>query len=409
MSTPPPPTPPTPPGATPATPVAASKELASTPVASPPPQQTPPKSAAIPAPTQDHFYSRVFAVTVTAVLAFALYEILTPFLGPLMWALFIAFLLYPAHTRLTVRLRNRPNLSAGLLTAAAFIMLIGPLTALSAAFAAQAGDLIDWVQNLVQSQGRERYQRLVDVPLVGPLLNWIRGTFGIRNSQIENLISQGANQIPGMLAGLGGQLFMGALNTLLGFVVMLFMLFFFVRDGHEMVIKARDLIPLEPVRRQQMIDHLASVTRAVVFGTGITILIQGAIVGLAFAVTGLSSPLVFGVLAAFLALLPFGGTAIVWLPALIYLAGNNDWGLATVMLIMGIVSSSIDNVVRPLLISGRAEVGTLAIFIGVLGGAASFGAIGIFLGPVVLALIIALIDFSVELRRSELKKTSKQT
>jgi len=348
----------------------------------------------------DRFYPRAFAVAVTAILAYVLYTILAPFMGPLLWALFIAFLLHPLHVRLTTRFGKRDNLSAGLLTVAIFIMLIGPLTALSAAFAAQAGDLLQWVQNLLATRAKDRYERLADVPMVGPLLNWMRGTLGIRNSQIENLVSQGLNHVPQMLAGFGGQLFMGALNTVFGFVVMLFMLFFFIRDGHEMVAKARELIPLAPARRQQMIDHLAAVTRAVVFGTGITILIQGAVVGLAFAFTGLSSPLVFGVLAAFLALLPFGGTAVVWIPAMLFLAGQNRWGAATVMLIMGIVSSSIDNVVRPLLISGRAEVGTLAIFIGVLGGAAAFGAIGIFMGPVILALILALIDFGVELRRS---------
>jgi len=361
---------------------------------------TPPSTPQPPSSNGDQFYSRVFAVSVAAILAYVLYAILTPFTGPLLWAIFIAFLLHPLHVKITARFGNRENVSAGLLTVLTLIMLIGPITALSAAFAAQAGDLIDWIQNLLATRAKDRYERLADVPMVGPLLNWVRGTFGIRNSQIENLVSQGLNHVPQMLAGFGGQLFMGALNTVFGFIVMLFMLFFFVRDGQQMVTKARDLIPLDPARRQQMIDHLAAVTRAVVFGTGITILIQGAVVGLAFAFTGLSSPLVFGVLAAFLALLPFGGTAVVWIPAMIFLAGQNRWGAAAVMLTMGIISSSIDNVIRPLLISGRAEVGTLAVFIGVLGGAAAFGGIGLFLGPVVLALILALIDFGVELRRS---------
>jgi predicted PurR-regulated permease PerM len=362
---------------------------------------TPQSAPKLPNDNGDRFYSRVFAVAITAILAYALFAILTPFVSPLLWALFIAFLLYPVHVRLTAKLRNRPNLSASLLLVATFIMLVGPITALSAAFAAQVGDVLDWVQGLFSTQGRLRYQRLVDVPMVGPFLNWVRGTFDIRNSQIENLVSQGLNQVPQMLAGLGGQIFVGALNTALSFVVMLFMLFFFIRDGREMVMKARDLIPLEPARREQLSDHMGAVTRAVVFGTGITILIQGAVVGLAFAFTGLSSPLVFGVAAAFLALLPFGGTAIVWVPAMMILAGQDRWGAAVIMLIMGIISSSIDNIVRPLLISGRAEVGTLAVFIGVLGGAAAFGFIGLFLGPVVLALVLALIDFSVELRRAK--------
>jgi predicted PurR-regulated permease PerM len=147
-------------------------------------------------------------------------------------------------------------------------------------------------------------------------------------------------------------------------------------------------------RREQLMDHIAAVTRAVVFGTGMTALVQGTLVGIAFLITGISSPLVFGVLAALFALLPIGGTALVWIPALFVLGAQDRWGMAIVMLAFGITSSSIDNVLRPLLISGRAEVGTLTVFIGVLGGTAAFGPVGLFLGPVVLALIIALMRFA---------------
>jgi predicted PurR-regulated permease PerM len=84
----------------------------------------------------------------------------------------------------------------------------------------------------------------------------------------------------------------------------------------------------------------------------------------------------------------------VWIPALFVLGAQDHWGMAIVMLAFGITSSSIDNVLRPLLISGRAEVGTLTVFIGVLGGTAAFGPVGLFLGPVVLALIIALMRFA---------------
>jgi predicted PurR-regulated permease PerM len=101
-------------------------------------------------------------------------------------------------------------------------------------------------------------------------------------------------------------------------------------------------------------------------------------------------------------LLPFGGTALVWIPAVIVLAVQGRYGAAVFMLIWGgLLVSLVDNVVRPMLVSGRAQVGTLTVFIGVLGGLAAFGAIGLFLGPVTLALIIALIRFVLEIRRAE--------
>jgi len=117
---------------------------------------------------------------------------------------------------------------------------------------------------------------------------------------------------------------------------------------------------------------------------------------------GLPSPIVFGVVAALVALLPFGGTALVWGPAALVLAIEGRWGATIFMLVWGaVLVSLVDNVVRPMLVSGRANVGTLTVFIGVLGGLAAFGAIGLFLGPVVLALIIALIRFRLEMRRAE--------
>jgi predicted PurR-regulated permease PerM len=346
------------------------------------------------------FYSRAFGITATAILGVALYQIVAPFFGPLMWAMFLAFLLHPVHVRLARRFKGRSNLSASILTFGTFVLLIGPLAGMSAAFAAQSADLVQWIQEALSKQSRQQYRVLADAPVIGPLLEWIRENFDVRASQIQGWIAQATKQLPQFLAGLGGKIFLGAVNTVLAFVVMLFMLFFFVRDGAEFYAILRDLIPMKPRSREQLMDHLAAVTRAVVFGTGITALAQGTFVGIGFLITGLNSPLVFGVIAALLALLPFGGTAFVWIPAVIALAAQDRWGMAVVMLIIGIISSTADNFLRPLLISGRAEVGTLTVFIGVLGGTAAFGPIGIFLGPILLALIIALIQFAREVRRS---------
>ena len=349
-------------------------------------------------PEQDRFYARVFAIAATAALGFLLFKIVAPFVGALIWALFVAFLLHPLHTRLTARWKGRATLSAGLLTAATFILVIGPLTGMSAAFVAQVRELVHWVQDTLAGQSLAHGNFVSNPPILGTALRWAGDALGIDPSQIQAWIVQSVQHLPQWLAGLGGQLFLGALNTVLAFAIMLVMLFFFIRDGAKFFSMLKDLVPMEPARREQLIEHVSAVTRAVVFGSGTTALIQGALVGGAFLVTGLSSPLVFGVLAALLALLPFGGTAWVWIPAVGVLIAHEHWGMAVLMLALGILSSTVDNIVRPLLISGRAEVGTLTIFIGVLGGTAAFGLIGLFIGPVVLALIIALVQFAHEQR-----------
>jgi predicted PurR-regulated permease PerM len=354
------------------------------------------------APVRDRFYARTFALVTCLVLGVALFKIVQPFLGPLLWAIFIAFLLYPLHLRLAVRLRGKPQWSAALLTALTFVVIIGPLTGLSAAFAAQIGDLAQLVQDRVGDQTMGNVLNLTNVPWVQRGLDWLNDMFDIDLAQVRSWIAQGSREALQSLASLGTRAFIGAVGTVVGFVLMLFMMFFFIRDGREMVSTLRELIPMSESHKARLFDHLAAVTRAMVYGTGLTALIQGALVGISFLIVNLPSPVVFGVVAALLGLLPFGGTAFVWGPAAVVLALQGRWGAAIFMLIWGTVLVSLaDNVVRPMLVSGRANVGTLTIFIGVLGGLAAFGAIGLFLGPVVLALIIALIRFMLEIRRAE--------
>ncbi len=139
-------------------------------------------------------------------------------------------------------------------------------------------------------------------------------------------------------------------------------------------------------------------TRAIVVGTSVTALLQGALVGIGFTIASLPSPVVFGVLAALLSMLPVGGAALVWGPAAIWLFVDGRWGFGIFMLAWGLLLSGLDNVLRPILISGRARISALGVFIGVVGGIPAFGAIGIIGGPVVLSLVLALIEFAEESR-----------
>jgi predicted PurR-regulated permease PerM len=343
-------------------------------------------------PPRDRFYARSFALVTTVVLGIALYYIVAPFMRPLLWALFIAFLVHPLHVRLSRRLRNRPHLSALLLTLSTFVVIIGPLTALSATFAAQVGDLLQFAQQTVADQTKSNVFNLTNVPWVRDGLGWLDETFGISLASVQGWLVQSSRELLQWFASMGGKVFIGAIGTVVNFLLMLFLLFFFIRDGAEMI----------STHKQKLFDHLGAVTRAMVYGTGMTAIIQGALVGVSFVIVGLPSPVVFGVVAALVALLPVGGSALVWAPAAIVLAIQGRWGAALFMLIWGaLLVSLVDNFVRPMLVSGRAQVGTLTVFIGVLGGLSAFGGIGLFLGPVVLALIIALIRFMLEIRRAE--------
>jgi predicted PurR-regulated permease PerM len=346
------------------------------------------------------FYARTFALVTLLLVGYLLYLILAPFLAPIAWALFIAFLIYPLHNWLVRRLGGRAGGSAALLTVFVLFMVIGPLAALGAAFAKQVAELAREAQAFAIEHKPSDLSDLASLPMIGPALAWLQDTAGISLAQIQAWAVEAAQTILKALGALGRAAFLGALGTVVGFALMMFILFFAIRDGKRMSDTVRALVPVDEEEKSRLFGHLASVTRALVYGTGVTALVQGALVAIGFAAVGLPSPVVFGVIAALAALVPLAGTPLVWVPAVIVLAVQGRWGAALFMGLWGGFVVTIDNFLRPWLVSGRAQVDALTVFIGVLGGVSAFGPIGVLLGPLVLALAIALVRFTLETRQA---------
>jgi predicted PurR-regulated permease PerM len=347
--------------------------------------------------TPSSFYPRIFALVVAVILGYALILIFAPFIGPMAWAGFLAFLLYPLNLRLRRRLSGS-GIAAGVLTLLAPIIILLPLSAISIDFVAQASALMQKLQKSAAELDIKSLSDLQQFPWIARINVWLEAHAGISAEQIQSWLVSSTREILTRAASLGGGFFLGALGSLLGFAIMLFLLFFFLRDGDALLVRARRLIPLDEERKGRLFRQLSDVTRAIVVGTSVTALLQGALIGIGFTIASLPSPVVFGVLAALLSMLPVGGAAFVWGPAAIWLFVDGRWGFGIFMLAWGFLSAGMDNVLRPILISGRARISALAVFIGVLGGIPAFGAIGIIGGPVVLSLVLALIEFAEESR-----------
>lgn len=351
------------------------------------------------------FYARTFALLTLVLLGFLLYQILLPFFAPIAWALFIAFLIQPLHLWVVGKLPRHANISAGVLTFATLILLLGPLAALAAAFAAQVADLLQVAQRAASDHGSTLFTDLTTAPVISTLLHWLQQSFGISLAQIQSWLNEGTQTVLQALASLGGRIFLGAVGKVIGFAMMMFILFFAIRDGQELLTALRTLTPMSEASKARLFHHLALVTRAVFFGTGVTALAQGALIAIGFAILSLPSPIVFGVLAALFALIPMAGTPVVWIPAVLILAVQQRWGAAVFLLIWGTLVTLLDNVLRPYLVTGRADISTLTVFIGVLGGVSAFGAVGIFLGPLIIALVITLLRFLLDVRQAEAAET----
>jgi predicted PurR-regulated permease PerM len=338
-------------------------------------------------------YRKEFVVVVAALFALALYWMLAPFWGALAWGICLAFLLAPLHVWLTRKLNGRAGVSAGIITLLVPVLLAGPLLSLGVAFANQVAELVTHLQQQPLRFDASLLAQLERYPLIGSLAEWLRQNLTATTEQLQGWLVNAAQMLMKSLAASGGNFVLSALGTVIHFFMMLFLLFFLLRDGRHLLGRAVRLVPMEPVRRGELLKLVGDTTRAVVYGTGLTALAQGTLVGIGFAIAGLPTVVVFGVLTAFLALLPVGGAALVWAPAVVYLAATVHWGWALFLLIWGIGVSVSDNLLRPLLISSQAPVSILAVFVGVIGGISAFGLIGVIIGPVLLTVVAALLRF----------------
>ncbi len=345
-------------------------------------------------------YPRIFTIVTVALLGYLLFLILQPFLTVLAWSALLAFLLHPAHQRLTRWLRDRRALSSTLLTLATLVISIGPLTALGVAFARQAASLLE---NLQSSYGELKFTGLsslgecpagrqcAQLGARGDALH-ARADEQRRADGREN--GDRAPRLPGRHTVHRRH---GDRRRIPADAVPAVLLPARRRSDDA---PASNLIPMPKARKHDLLQYLGTVTRAVVFGTLLTALLQGTLVGHRLRD---HRPAVPGGLwrdcAAVLSLLPIGGTALIWGPAAIILVVQGRYGAALFMLLWGVAARRPDRQLSQAADHlGRAEVPTLAAFLGVLGGLAAFGPIGMFLGPVILALTIALVRWAEENR-----------
>ena len=343
-------------------------------------------------------YVRLGGLLLLVVLCYIVWRIVTPLWEPLLWAVLLGALLAPWNLRLAQRLGGRTQLASSITTSLTVLLFILPVLAAAGAVTAQAAQLLRRLERRVPELSKGTEIDLSRVPWLDSSLAWLDANTSVSLAQLQGWLTEGLQRLLQVLMKSGGSVVMSALGTAVSFVVMLFVLFFVLRDGPELARQVVRMLPIEQRRRTLLWQHLSDVTRAVFLGIGLTALAQGALLGVGFWIAGLPSPLVFGVIGVILALIPMVGPALLWVPAAIWLAIQGHHGYAIFLALWGaIVVSLVDNLLRPLLISGRAEVPTLAVFVGVMGGLAAFGFIGLFVGPIVLGLLVALFRFEAEL------------
>jgi len=227
---------------------------------------------------------------------------------------------------------------------------------------------------------------------------WSYFTGALGDSALRSYFNSGLNRVASQLISESSKFIFSLPAKFLGAFITIFVMFYCLLDGPEMISSFWKVIPASHHHRKQISTQLSEVTSVLVYGAIMIALLQGFVGGVGFLIFGLGSPVLWGLVMALVSLIPFGGTAFVWLPAGAYLvvinAMDSDWGgvaRGIGLLIYGtLIISTVDNLVRPRLVSSKARIHPVLVLVGVLGGLSVFGFIGMFLGPLVLALAITI-------------------
>lgn len=318
-------------------------------------------------------------LSVTIVLGY----LLRPFAYPIFWAAVVAALFYPFYQKLTQYLKS-PNFSSLIVLFVVTIIIILPLTAISAL-------VINETVNVYNSLNDNRGQINTTIKEVAIFIktNPYLSRLEIDEQTLITRVSEVGNQALTFTFNTAKQITQNSLTFAVMFVIMLYTLFFFLRDGEAMLKKLMFLLPLGDKYEMTLYKKFTTTARAAIQGTLVIGTIQGMLGGLLFAAAGIPGALIWGIIMILLSVLPGVGSFIVWLPTAIimFIVGNSGAGIA--ILVGGTFISTVDNILRPILVGKDLQMHPLIILFSTLGGIALFGISGFVIGPIIAALFLS--------------------
>jgi predicted PurR-regulated permease PerM len=332
---------------------------------------------------------QLFTVTFLLVFLLLLWQlglILSPFFSPILWAVILATTTYPLYIRLLARVGHHGNVAAGIMTGGVLIMAVVPAL-YGMILAGQQGveaydQAAEWLK---EGHLNDLGGMLAKVPGVGGLSQELVGHLIVTNSgKVETSLLEGGKVVSTFLLSQGIDFAKNALFLVTDFLIMLFTLFFVFRDGPHTWDTILRAIPLEEEHKAKIFERLTTTMKAVVRGTLLSAVAQGATTGVTYYLLGVPFSVFLGALSGLLTLLPVGGSAIVWGPVSLYLLFSGAVAKGVILIGVGVGLVSL----QPLLVGGEARLPMFPLFLASLGGLAYFGFLGLFLGPVLLAVVL---------------------
>ena len=338
-------------------------------------------------------------LAVTLIALYLCWLMLQPFVEVLLWAIVLVIVFYLLHKRLVER-TGQPAWSAVLSCLLVIVAFVLPLSLVTLAVVREMSSMAQNVQGNVES--------LLDPnsPTTGPFIRWLGQYVDLNQLRSQEFIAERLRNMSGAIANRTFGFVGGVVVALVEIFFVIFTMYYLFRDGERLRVALRDALPLDRAQSHEIFERTRDVISASVYGVLVIAAIQGALGGLAFWFLGLPSPLLWGVVMLFLSMIPMAGAFVVWVPAALYLLVTQQWWKAAILIAWGtLVIGMVDNFLRPKLVGEKTRLHELIIFFSVLGGLQIFGVLGLVLGPVVVALTLALLEV---FRRAEEQTDDEQ-
>lgn len=342
-------------------------------------------------PNKFNITSRHWILVAALIIAiYACFKLIQPYMNSIIMAFIISLLFTPLHSRLEMKFKNSPNITALVSCTILTFIIVIPLLVVFSAIIQQGSTFSKDAYGWVSAGG---VQSILAHPTVAKGLHFINEWLpfdSIDPQEVAQKVAQFASQFGTKLVGVSAKVLGDATNFLVDFMLMLFVLFFLLRDHDKMVSAMRHVLPLSRSQEDILLEEIEQVSKSAVLGSFLTAIAQGLAGGFAMWLAGFPG-LFWGTMMGFASFIPVVGTALIWLPAAIYLLLTDQWQWALFLVGWGVVVvGSIDNIVRPLLMQGNSGMNTLLIFFSLLGGIQLFGLIGLIYGPIIFAVTLVL-------------------
>ncbi|MCP4566930.1 MAG: AI-2E family transporter [FCB group bacterium] len=350
---------------------------------------------------KEHFFAGLFIAVV--VLSFYLfYRILAPFLVPMCWSAIFVIVFYPMYQWLEKRVKSG-NLRSLIMTTLIVILIIAPAAYLGIALVQETIGMFDHFKDWVDSGKLDQLIDIKNSPIYEYAQSRLSSYVDLSQLDLKIIIENSLKSVSKIALSQTTNILANTGRILFQFGMMIFFMFFLFRDGDKLFDQIKALIPMSGDQADTTVNHLKTVIEGTMYGGIVVSLIQGFLGGILWVIMGLPSPVFWGAFMAFLAFIPIVGPFLIYLPAGLILIATGSPIKGTLLIAIGTVAvSQIDNILRPLLVSGKTGMHTMLLFVSIMGGVSMFGLLGVVLGPVIAAVFVAMFDvFRLKLTEEE--------